>query len=93
MKGLEDVPTFKEAGYEVEIANWRGILGSVDMPEENHKEWVDRFTRLSESEAWQAVLAKQGWDAFFLPGDEFGAFIESESKRINQVLQDAGLTK
>lgn len=93
MKGLEDVPTFKEAGYEVEIANWRGILGSVDMPEENHKEWVDRFTKLSESEAWQAVLAKQGWDAFFLPGDEFGAFIESESKRINQVLQDAGLTK
>src|SRR5690606_29381593 len=29
MKGLDDVPTFKESGYDVEVANWRGILGSV----------------------------------------------------------------
>src|SRR5690606_5481314 len=35
MKGLDDVPTFKEAGYDVEVANWRGFLGSVDMPEDN----------------------------------------------------------
>lgn len=93
MKGLDDVPTFKEAGYDVEIANWRGILGSVDMPEENRKEWVDRFTKLSESDAWKAVLGKQGWDPYFLAGDEFGAFIKSESDRINKILHDAGLIK
>ncbi len=88
-----DVPTFKEAGYDVEIANWRGILGSIDMPEANHKEWVDRFARLNDSDAWKAVLAKQGWDAYFLPGDAFGQFIQSESGRINQILKDAGLAK
>ncbi len=93
LKNLPDVPTFKEAGYDVEIANWRGILGSVDMPEENHKQWVERFSKLSESEAWQTVLEKQGWDAFFLPGDEFGTFMQSESERINKVLKDAGLAK
>jgi putative tricarboxylic transport membrane protein len=93
MKGLEDVPTFKEAGYDVEIANWRGILGSVDMPEANHKEWVERFTKLNESEAWKAVLQKQGWDAYFLPGDAFGTFIQNESSRINTILKDAGLAK
>ena len=93
VKGLEDVPTFKEAGYDVEIANWRGILGSVDMPEANHKEWVERFTKLNESEAWQAVLKKQGWEAYFMPGDAFGKFIQSESSRINKILKDAGLAK
>jgi len=93
MKGLDDVPTFKEAGYDVEIANWRGILGSVDMPEANHKEWVERFTKLSESKEWQAVLDTQGWDAYFLPGDQFGAFMENESVRINKILKDAGLAK
>ncbi|MDS1139043.1 tripartite tricarboxylate transporter substrate-binding protein [Pusillimonas sp. SM2304] len=93
MKGLDDIPTFKEAGYDVEIANWRGILGSIDMPEANHKEWVERFTKLSESKEWQAVLDKQGWDAYFLPGDAFGEFIQSESSRINQILKDAGLAK
>src|SRR5690606_27785847 len=93
LKNLPDVPTFKEAGYDVEIANWRGILGSVDMPEDNRQVWVDRFSKLNESDAWQAVLETQGWDAFFLPGDEFGAFIQSESERINKVLKDAGLAK
>lgn len=93
MKGLEDVPTFKESGYDVEIANWRGILGSVDMPEANHKEWVERFTKLNESDAWKAVLQKQGWDPYFMPGTEFATFIQSESTRINQILKDAGLAK
>ena len=93
MKGLEDVPTFKESGYDVEVANWRGILGAIDMPEANYKEWVDRFSKLSESEAWQEVLNRQGWDGYFLPGEDFGAFIESESTRINQILKDAGLSK
>ncbi len=93
MKSLKDVPTFKEAGYDVEIANWRGILGSIDMPEANHKEWVERFTKLDASPEWQAVLEKQGWDSYFLPGDAFGAFIQSESSRINKILKDAGLAK
>src|SRR3546814_2744100 len=93
MKGLDDVPTFKESGYDVEVANWRGILGSVDMPEANHKEWVERFAKLSEGKEWQAVLDKQGWDGYFLPGAEFGALIQSESDRINRILKDAGLSK
>src|SRR3546814_12131940 len=89
MKGLEDVPTFKESGYDVEVANWRGFLGSVGMPEANYKEWVERFTKLSESKEWQAVLAKQGWDGYFLAGDAFGAFIQSESTRINKKIERA----
>lgn len=93
MKELADVPTFKEAGFDVEIANWRGILGAIDMPEANYQEWVQRFTQLSTSPAWQAVLARQGWDAYFLAGDAFGGFIQAEGKRINQILKDAGLAK
>jgi len=93
MKGMDDIPTFKEAGYDVEIANWRGVLGSIDMPEENHRLWVDRFTQLSESPQWHAVMQRLGWEPFFLGGDEFGQFIQSESERINGILHDAGLVK
>lgn len=86
-----DVPTFKEAGYDVEIANWRGFLGSVDMPEENYRLWIDRFTQLNDSPQWQEVMDRLGWEPYFLAGEEFGAFIESESERINAILKDAGL--
>lgn len=93
MKGAPEIPTFKEAGFDVEIANWRGVLGSIDMPEDNHREWVERFTKLSESKEWHAVMERLGWEPYFLPGEAFGEFIKAESERINGILVDAGLVK
>lgn len=86
-----DVPTFKESGFDVEIANWRGILGAPDMPEDNAKEWIARFDQLNDSEQWKKVLETQGWDAFYLSGPAFGEFIAAENTRIGAVLKDAGL--
>ncbi|KKC31913.1 Bug family tripartite tricarboxylate transporter substrate binding protein [Devosia psychrophila] len=88
-----DVPTFKEAGYDVEVANWRGILGAPGMPDDNYAVWVDRFAQLNDSPAWTTVLKTQGWDQFFLPGAEFGTFIADENARIGAILKDAGLAQ
>ncbi|MDO5667376.1 MAG: tripartite tricarboxylate transporter substrate-binding protein [Alcaligenaceae bacterium] len=92
MEGI-DVPTFKEQGYDIELANWRGFLGSPDMPEENYREWITRFEQLNDSDEWKETMKTQGWEQFFLAGDEFGEFIKSESERINGVLKDTGLIK
>jgi putative tricarboxylic transport membrane protein len=88
---IEDVPTFAEAGYDVELANWRGILAAPGAPDENYQTWVDRFEQLSTTEEWQTVLETQGWDDFFLAGEEFGAFIAEETETQGQILRDAGL--
>jgi len=88
-----DVPTFKEAGYDIELANWRGILGAPGMPDDNYQTWIDRFTQLNESEAWKKVLETQGWDEFFLAGEEFGAYIAEENERISAILKEAGLAE
>jgi putative tricarboxylic transport membrane protein len=90
---LPDVPTFKEAGYDVEIANWRGILAAPNAPDDNYNLWVERFTELSKSDAWKKVLETQGWDDFFLPGEEFGKFIAAETETQGQILKDAGLVQ
>lgn len=92
MEGL-DVPTFKEQGFDIELANWRGVLGSPNMPEENYQEWINRFEQLNDSDAWKETMAIQGWEPFFLTGAEFGEFIQAESERINEVLKDTGLIK
>jgi putative tricarboxylic transport membrane protein len=39
------------------------------------------------------VLETQGWDDFFLAGEEFGTFIAEETERQGQVLSDAGLVQ
>lgn len=91
--GIPDVPTFKEAGYDIELANWRGILAAPGAPDDNYALWVDRFTQLSQSEAWKKVLATQGWDDYFLAGEAFGAFIAEETDVQGQILKDAGLVQ
>lgn len=88
---LPDVPTFAEAGYDVELANWRGILAAPGAPDDNYTMWVDNFAKLAESDAWKQILATQGWENYYLGGAEFGAFIAEESETQGQILRDAGL--
>jgi putative tricarboxylic transport membrane protein len=90
---LPNVPTFKESGYDVELANWRGILAAPGAPDDNYNHWVENFGKLHDSDAWKKVLATQGWDDYFLAGKEFGDFIASETERQGQILKDAGLVK
>jgi putative tricarboxylic transport membrane protein len=88
-----DAPTLKEAGINVEIGNWRGVLGAPGMSEEARNQWVERFDKLHDSEQWKKTLATQGWEDAYLSGDEFAAFLASEKERMVGVLKDVGLVK
>jgi putative tricarboxylic transport membrane protein len=90
-QSLPDVPTFGEQGYDVELANWRGILAAPGAPDENYNMWVENFEKLAQSDAWKQVLATQGWDDFYLGGEAFGQFIAEETETQGQILRDAGL--
>jgi len=92
IKGI-DVPTLKESGIDVVVGNWRGIVGSKDMPADAAKAWVDRFEKMSKTQDWADALQKQGLENAFLGGAEFSSFLGSESERIRGVLTDVGLVK
>jgi len=92
MEGV-DAPTLKEAGIDVTLGNWRGVLGAPGMSEEARNEWVARFDKMHESEAWQETLKTQGWQDAYMSGDEFAAFLKEESERMTGVLKDVGLVQ
>ncbi len=92
MEGI-DAPTLKEAGVNVTIGNWRGIIGAPGMTEQGRQMWLDRFAQMHDSDAWKKVLENQSWEDAYLPGDEFKAFLDEEKARQEQVLKDVGLLK
>jgi putative tricarboxylic transport membrane protein len=87
-----DAPTLKEAGVDLEFANWRGIVAPPGLDERGRGELVAAFTRLRQTPEWQEALKRNRWDDAFLPAEGFGAFLAAENGRVAGVLRDLGLT-
>jgi putative tricarboxylic transport membrane protein len=88
-----DAPSLTEAGYDVVIGNWRGIVGAPGMSEEGKKTWLDRFAKLHDTASWKETLKKQNWEDAYLAGDDFVKFLDEEVARQTATLKDVGLTK
>ena len=86
-----DAPSLKEAGLNVVVGNWRGIVGAPGMSEEGKAMWLDRFAKMHDSQAWKDILATQGWEDAYLAGDDFVTFLAEEKERTAAVLKGVGL--
>jgi putative tricarboxylic transport membrane protein len=91
--GSLDAPTMKEAGIDVELANWRGMVAPPDLPADQKQGLVDLVTKMHDSPQWKDALAKNGWEDTFMAGDEFATFLTSETTRVKAVIKDLGLAK
>jgi len=88
----KQVKTLKDQGLDVEITNWRGIVAPPDIKPAERDAAIEAITKLHDSAEWKAALKKNGWTDFFKPGDDFKTFMDSESTRVKDVLNDIGLT-
>src|SRR6266508_1255943 len=56
----------------------------------NKTKLVDLVAELRGAKEWKAALKKNGWTDAYLPGDKFGTFMNSENKRVGDVLSRLG---
>jgi len=84
-------PTVKEAGYAVELMNWRGVVAPPGLSDTQRQAVVSMVDKLHSSPAWKGVLTEQGWDDFYKSGDEAKSFFDTETTRITAVLTEIGL--
>ncbi len=89
---VPDVPTMTEAGYDVVLSNWRGLMSHPQLSPEARTDLTDLVTRAHDSPEWRDVLAKNGFDDLYLTGDDFGTFLTEEEQRVQKVLAEIGLT-
>ena len=88
-----DIPTMKELGVNVELANWRGVFGAPGISDAQKKELIAALDTTVKSPAWKEVLAKNDWIDVYLSGDAFGKYIDEENKRIGDILGKLNLKK
>jgi putative tricarboxylic transport membrane protein len=87
------VATIKEAGFDVELMNWRGLVAPPGISAAERTAIIALADKLHSSPQWQDTLVKNKWDDFYRSGDEAKAYFDSENTRITAVLTDLGLAK
>ncbi len=86
-----DAPTFREAGIDLAVMNWRGVVTNPSLGEDDRAAIEDAFAALATSPAWAEALATRNWTDAFQPADGFGAFLTEETARISDALHQAGV--
>jgi putative tricarboxylic transport membrane protein len=88
-----DIPTLKEQGIDVELANWRAVVGAPGLDDAQKKALVDTVDATVKSDGWKKILTDKNWMDLYLAGDEFATFLKAENERITGTLKQIGLVK
>jgi putative tricarboxylic transport membrane protein len=88
-----DVPTLKEQGMDVEVVNWRAIMGAPGITADERKALTDMIEKVTKAKEWAEILKQRGWEDFYLAGEPFTAFLKEEQNRVGEVLRSVGLVK
>lgn len=88
---LPDTPTLQEAGVDVELTNWRGVVAPPGITEEQRQALVDLVDDMVASPEWEAALERQGWTPDVKTGDDFEEFLDDEVTRVEKIIDELGL--
>lgn len=88
-----DIPTMKEQGVDVVLANWRAVVAPPGIDDAQRKALLAAVDGAVKSEPWKALLAKRNWTDLYLPGDAFAKLVAEENGRVAEVLKAIGLVQ
>jgi putative tricarboxylic transport membrane protein len=89
--GGKPAPTIKDAGYDVVMSNWRGLVAPPKISAAERDRIVSWVTKLHASPEWKQNLERFGWTDFFQTGPKFDRFVKSETTRVQAIVRDLGL--
>jgi putative tricarboxylic transport membrane protein len=90
-KRLNDVPTLKEQGIDVEIGNWRGVYAAPGISAAQRKALTDLVLATTKTASWKEALEKNDWTPAVLAGADFDHFVDNEFASLRATMVKAGM--
>lgn len=91
LAGFPNVPTLKEAGYDVPIVpQVRGVVAPPGMPPEAVAYYEDLFMRLAKTPTWRKYLEDNQFEDGYMRSAELSKFFGEFTDRMRGILKDAG---
>jgi len=86
-----DIPTLKEQGLDLELANWRGVFAAPGIDAAERAALTAAIEKVVRSALWKQTLADKEWTDLYLPGPDFAPFLKTEQQRMTEVMRELGL--
>jgi putative tricarboxylic transport membrane protein len=86
-----DAPTLTEAGIDLVFTNWRGVVAPPGISDAQRDRLIATFEKMHDTQEWKDALKANSWADAFATGDDFGAFIDEQDKRVADTLGELGL--
>ena len=90
-KRLNDVPTLKEQGIDVEIGNWRGVYGAPGISAAQRTALTNMVLAALKTKSWQESLEKNDWTPAVLTGPAFDKFVDDEFASLRATMVKSGM--
>jgi len=90
---MKVIPTYKEQGFDVVTANWRGAFLGKDVPAAAKKYWAEKVAELTATQEWKDELKKQGVIYSYKDAKGFYELIKSDQAMYTKIYQEMGMAK
>jgi tripartite-type tricarboxylate transporter receptor subunit TctC len=87
---LPDVPTVKEAGYDVEFSIWVGLFAPKGTPEAVITKMRAESKKAADSEQFKKSIENIGDVVAYMDQPEFKAFWDADAQRVEAAVQSIG---
>ena len=92
LPGYADVPTLKEAGYDVHTTpQIRAVVAAAEMPADAAAYWEAFFGKLHQTESWKKYVQDNQLEDAYAPGAELRQVIQKTSADLKETFQQAGV--
>ncbi|HEY9445624.1 MAG TPA: tripartite tricarboxylate transporter substrate binding protein, partial [Burkholderiales bacterium] len=85
-----NVPTFKEAGYDVEYYIWAGMFGPKGIPDANMKVLRDAVRKAVADPDFKTAMDRVNSPVQYLDAPEFKKYWEADAKRLAAAVKAIG---
>ena len=91
--GLENVPTLKELGYDVEYSVNRGIMVPKGTPDDVKKKLGDACAKAAKEPEFAKAMALQGTEVRYMDAKGYADYLKKADVTTKEITKDLGMLK
>jgi putative tricarboxylic transport membrane protein len=90
---LENVPTAKEQGYDIQWPIIRGFYMGPKVSDADYDWWSNAFQKVMSTKQYDELRAKQGLFPFDMTGSALNSYVQQRVKDYTEIAESFGLIK